>query len=118
MEYKRSELIIFTKTYDFILWMMNHTMKFPKSSRFSISARIENKLLDFMEMILIANRQRDKLEKLYYADGILEQVRILFRLSKDMKFISLNSYEYAVKELTEIGKLLGAWIKQQKVTFK
>ncbi|MFH1824479.1 MAG: four helix bundle protein [Candidatus Firestonebacteria bacterium] len=97
MEYKKCELIIFTKTYDFILWAMAHTTKFPKSSRFSISARIENKLLDFIEMILIANRQRNKLEKLCYADGILEQIRILFRLSKDMKFISLNSYEYAGK---------------------
>jgi hypothetical protein len=116
MLYKKiSELRIFQKTYDFVLWAVHHTEKFPKSSRFSISVRIEDKLLNFLEAILVANRQKNKLEKLNYADEILEQIRILFRLSKDMKFINLNSYEYAAKELTEIGKLLGAWIKQQKI---
>lgn len=113
-----NEMRIFVKTYDFILWASNHTAKFPKSARFSFAVRIENKLLDFLDLILLANRMKDKREKLACADALIEQSRILFRMSKDMKFISLNSYEYAAKELSEIGRYLGAWIKQQKTLWE
>ena len=108
------DLRIFVKMYDFVLWSANHTAKFPKSARFSFSVRIENKLLDFIDFILLANRMSDKTSSLNQADALLEQLRILFRLSKDMRFINLNSYEYASKELNEIGRYLGAWLKQQK----
>ena len=41
IKYLEQELVIITKAYDLILWMLNHTQKFPKSLRFSVSVRIE-----------------------------------------------------------------------------
>ncbi|MBU2567512.1 MAG: diversity-generating retroelement protein Avd [Elusimicrobia bacterium] len=114
MSSKKIELEIFTKTYDFMLWMFNHTNKFPKSSRFSVAVRIENMLLDFLETIMNANRLRNKIDKLKEADKILEFTRILIRISKDMKFLGLSSYEFASRSLNEIGRLLGGWLRQQK----
>jgi len=101
--------------YDFALWMLNHTSKFPKSSRFSVSVRIENLILDMLGGIIIANRRQKKEGKLFEIDENLERLRILIRLSKDMKFLSPQSYEYAAKQLNETGKMLGGWIKQQKI---
>lgn len=115
MNSKKEELEVFTRTYDFILWMFNHTAKFPKSSRFSISVRIENQLLSLLEKITEANRLNNKLPKLREADNIIEHLRILVRISKDMKFIDITSYEFASRSLNEIGRLLGGWIKQQKI---
>jgi len=111
---KKQKLEIFTKTYDFILWMLNHTNKFPKSSRFSIAVRIENRLLDFLEIIIEANQLSNKVDKLTQADRILEFVRIFVRISKDMNFMNLSSYEFASRKLNELGRLLGGWLKQQK----
>lgn len=67
-----------------------------------------------MEIVMAANRQRQK-NRLFEADGILEQLRILIRFSKDLKFINLKSYEFAARRLEELGKILGGWIKQQKL---
>ena len=108
-------LKIFLNMYDFALWMLSHTAKFPKSSRFSVSVRIENLVLDMLEGIIIANRRQKKEEKLLEIDENLERLRILIRLSKDMKFLSPKSYEYAAKQLSEAGRMLGGWIKQQKI---
>jgi len=33
-------------------------------------------------------------------------------LSFDMKFISLNSYEFGSSQIAELGKMLGGWIKK------
>lgn len=53
---QNSDLTIIAKTYDFILWAFNHTEKFPKSSRFSLSVRLELLVMELLEKITIANR--------------------------------------------------------------
>lgn len=111
---QNSDLTIIAKTYDFILWAFNHTEKFPKSSRFSLSVKIEQKLLDMICLFEIAGRKSNKAALLAQADDILAELKILFRLSKDRKHLALNSYEYAARSMDEIGRLLGGWLKQQK----
>ena len=108
-------LPIFVKTYDFILWTLGHTAKFPKSARFSVAVRLENSLLDMLQSVMTANRLRDKTARLEEADRRLEQARLLVRLSKDLRYINLSSYEYAARQMDELGRMLGGWIKQQKI---
>lgn len=97
--------------YDFTLWMTGHTAKFPKSQRFSFAVRIENIMLEIMSLMIAANRMQKKTDLIKTIDVELEKLRLLVRISKDLKFINLNSYEYAVKCLIEIGKILGGWLK-------
>lgn len=41
-----------------------------------------------------------------------ETVKVLIRLSKDYKLITIKQYEHASEKLIEIGKLLGGWRKR------
>ena len=109
------ELIIFKKSYDFSKWLLGHTNKFPKSHRFSVAVRLENGILEFIRQISIANHRQKKLPLLHIADEELIVLRINLRISHDLKFINTKSYEYAIKQLEEIGKMLGGWIKSQKL---
>ncbi len=38
---KDDELVVITKTYNFILWSCNHTSKFPRNHRFVLRVRTE-----------------------------------------------------------------------------
>ena len=38
---------IFIKTYDFTKWLLEHTIRFPKSQRFVMAKRIEDAALNF-----------------------------------------------------------------------
>ncbi len=107
------ELIVFKKSYDFSNWLFQHTNKFPKSHRFSVAVELENGMLEFLRLISIANHRRQKLPLLKAADEELVVLRIFLRLSHDLKCISTSSYEYAIKQLEEIGKMLGGWVKSQ-----
>ena len=106
------EMLIVKKAYDFSKWLLLHTGKFPKSYRFSIAVRIENAVLEFTELVAVANMRNEKRPLLEQADEVLTQLRILVRLSFDMQFISLNSYEFASCQIAELGKMLGGWIKK------
>jgi four helix bundle protein len=109
----QTELVIFKKAYDFSQWLLQHTGKFPKSHRFSVAVRLENVMLEFLRQISVANRRKQKLPILHAADEELMTLKIYLRLSHDSKFISTKSYEYAVRQTEEIGRLLGGWIKSQ-----
>jgi len=75
--------------------------------------RIENGILDFIRCVTIANHRHKKLPMLQLADEALIMLRIHVRLSHDLQFISTKSYEFACKQMEELGKMLGGWIKSQ-----
>jgi len=104
-------MLVIKRGYDFSKWLLQHTGKFPKSYRFSLAAKLENGILDFIELTTVANMRRDKLPLLKKADEALARMRLLFRLSYEMRFINLKSYEYGSGQLVELGRLLGGWIK-------
>ena len=60
------EMIIFTRTYDFLSWIIPLSMKFPRSHRFIVTGRLQNAALDFQELIIEANaaQGRKRAEKL------------------------------------------------------
>ena len=108
------EMIIFTKSYDYGLWLFKHTQKFPKSSRFSVSVRLELLVTEILEKIILANRAKNKMPLLMELDVLLKRLRLLVRFSKDLGYLPLNSYEYSARQTDELGRLLGGWVKQQK----
>jgi len=104
---------IVTKVYDLLLWILPKLAKFPKDQRYILGQRIENGLLDILEILIEASFTKEKLSLLRKANLNLEKFRFLARLSKDMRYINLNAYEYQAKLVNEIGKMLGGWIKSQ-----
>ncbi len=105
------EFLVIKRGYDFCKWLLQHTGKFPKSYRFSVAAKLENAVLEFIELTTVANMRKDKLPYLKRADEALARLRLLFRLSYEMRFINLKSYQFGSKQMTELGRLLGGWIK-------
>ena len=103
---------IFVKTYDFTKWLLEHTIKFPKSQRFVMAKRIEDAILNFYDLILLAVKDKDQKNALQRASYELERVKHYLRICKDLSLFSMKQYEYSSKEIVEIGRLLGGWIKK------
>ena len=106
------DLIIYQKTYDFLLWLYPVVNRFPKSQRFVLGQRIENKVLDIVHSIIQANAERDKFVCLKQASLELDELRTLIRLAKDLRFINIRQYERIAERMNEIGKLLYGWINK------
>jgi four helix bundle protein len=106
------DLIIYQKTYDLILWFFPIINKFPKKQRFVLGQQIENELLEIIKDIISANNERNKTEILKRISVRLDTLRILVRLAKDLRFLSIKHYENAAVKINEIGKLLSGWMKK------
>ena len=107
------EMIIFTRTYDFISWLLPLAEKFPRSQRFVITQRLQNAALNFQEEIIEANALRGtfRVDKLRLADAELRKVRLYLRLCEKWKWITTGQYHHVSEMVAEIGKLLGGWMK-------
>lgn len=111
-ERKRAdELVVITKTYDFILWSCHHTSKFPRNHRFVLGERIERYLYDLLETLIQAKYTKERRELLEYANLVLEVLRFQVHLAKDLQCLKVESYGFAAKAIDEIGRLVGGWLK-------
>lgn len=106
-------LVIFTRTYDFVTWILPMTEKFPKSQRFIVTQRLQNSVLNFQEALIEVNSMRGtrRMEKLYFADAELRKTRLYLRLCVKWKWLTPGQYKHASKMVAEIGRLLGGWMK-------
>jgi four helix bundle protein len=102
---------IFARTYDFIAWLIPLTIKFPHSQRFVMAAALQREAIRFQELLIEASHQGDGNHLLLSADAELDKVRTHIRLSLEMGLIQPAQYEHAARLMTEIGKLLGGWMK-------
>lgn len=107
------DLKIFQKTYDFLLWIKPTVQKFAKVHKYSLGVQLENEVLELLKKIIKANFKRDnKKEFIEECFVSYEIVKVLIRLSKEYKLLNIKQYEFASKELDEIGRLLGGWQKR------
>lgn len=107
------KMIIFTRTYDFVSWLLPLTGNFPRSQRFVVTQRLQNAALNFQESIIEANSLRGALrvERLRTADAELRKVRLYLRLCEKWKWMTEGQYRHVSGMVAEIGKLLGGWLK-------
>lgn len=108
-----NESPIFVRTYDFILWLIPCTMSFPRSQRFVLTRRLQDSMLDFYEAIIKAAlcSDRGRPAQLHAADVELVKVRKYLRMAHDLGWLKPRQYQYAAAQVTEIGNLLGGWIR-------
>jgi four helix bundle protein len=108
------ELVILAQTYDLLTWLLPQCDRFPKSQRFVVTQRLQAAALDFQEAIFEANARTgvQRLEHLQAADAHLNKLRLYLRLSQLWGWLSSGQYEHVSRMVTQIGRLLGGWIKQ------
>lgn len=110
-----SEMVIFTRTFDFISWLIPRLNSFPRHQRFGVTKRLQDAALDFYETITEANNSRGRAREqlLRRADGHLDKIRFYLRLAVRWTWLSEGQYQHAAQMVAEIGRLLGGWQKYQ-----
>jgi hypothetical protein len=114
MRERRPQSPLFAKTYDFLLWLIPLTLKFPRSQRFLLAERLSKMALDFYDLIIDAVLEPEREgECLDAADRLLAKIRLYVRLSYDLRCLSLGQFEHAARLMDEVGRLLGGWKRKR-----
>ena len=107
------EMVIFTRTFDFLAWLLPHTNHFPRAHRRSLTQRLLDAALDLREFLEEAQFRRGpaRQERLARADESLAKTRLYLRLATKLQWQTPDQYHHAFQMLVEIGRLLGGWQK-------
>lgn len=106
----------------FVLWeqilsdLLDRTMEFPKSVRFTFTTRIDNLALDIMENVVEARYTSGPQKSLILRelDMSLTKMRVLLRLCHKRAYLSHGGYEHVMRNLDEAGRMVGGWRKSQE----
>ncbi|MBI3244444.1 MAG: four helix bundle protein [Chloroflexi bacterium] len=53
-----SESPLFSRMYDFLLWLLPEANKFPRAYRFTLAERVQRQALDLQETLILAGLRR------------------------------------------------------------
>ena len=104
---------IFTRTFDFLTWLLPITNHFPTAHRHTFTKRLLDAAFDLREQLEAANHRmgKERLVLLKDADESLDKVRTYLRLAAKWNWLSQGQYHHVAAMVAEIGKLLGGWKK-------
>ena len=99
------------KTYELYKTFYNYLILFPKKDKYSLGVRCEEYILTVLELLVAASSaSKDrKLVLVQQASVKFDTLKILLRLTKDIKAIDEKKYITLQKDIQEIGKMLGGW---------
>ncbi len=110
-------LPIFQKSYDLYKAFYGCRDHIAKQDRHTLWQRSENLVLDLLQSIISASQQ-EKAQKAATLEQVsvqLNMLRILLRLTKDLKVIDPNKYLTLEERVDEVGRMLGGWLRATKL---
>ena len=105
---------IYTGLTELVGWTLQRTADLPKCHRFTFGQRLDNYTLDALLLAVRAiygdrPKKRACLEELNLR---LEELRVLWRLVHDQRWISQQQLLFVCSKIDEIGRMAGGWLRQ------
>lgn len=105
-------LTVYRKTEDLLYKVYPRLVSFPKSEKFSLCQSIKENFFDLLKFISLGNSVKSKRKiHLQEADGHLQVLKVLIKLSNQRKYISAGFFKEVDLALTEINKILSGYIR-------
>lgn len=106
------KFVLHQKTYDFILWLYPIINRLPKNHRHVLGKTLEELALALLLSLMKANKARGEERKRLQCEASdnLDYLRIMIRLAKDIRLMSVKQYTLCAEKLNEIGRMLSSWM--------
>lgn len=95
---------------EFTAWLLAHTGRWPKSSRFTLGQRVQNHALDLVEQLVVARYDPAHRRRILIEINLtLERMRFLFRLARDTSVMPKSGFESAMRGVDDAGRMIHGW---------
>lgn len=107
-------LPVYKVSYELLEKLFLVVSNYRKEYKYTLWETIKQEVIDLIICIYRANSHREKWQYLEQSRGHIEVVRLLMRLSKDLKEIGLKDFVIVNQMIESISKQLTAWEKYSK----
>ena len=85
---------------------------FPKAERHVMSQELRLSMLQVLRLVIVCGKRYHKKTTLRDLDAELELLRRQIRLAQTLKILPFKKYETWARQLDEIGRMIGSWLKK------
>lgn len=104
------DLLVLQKWEAFVAWFFNHTARWPKAARFTLTQRLENHALDVTELLVEARYEPMRRPGLLREINLrLERMRFLCRIARDSRVECQKGFAATLERLDEVGRMVHGW---------
>jgi four helix bundle protein len=89
----------------------------PRSEKYTYCADVRSRIWKIggsLKGASVVYDRPEKLNKLQSADDNLSELRFMVEAGMELKFVHLKQYNQFCIQVSEVGKMLGGWIKYVK----
>lgn len=104
-----SELPIFKTSYDLLIYVFQVTKTFPKEYKYTLGEKMKTELLNLIIAIFHANKSTDKLLLLDQVQTHIETIRIVLRITHDLKIITTKQFAHISLLIESVSKQIAGW---------
>ncbi|OGE09031.1 hypothetical protein A3A60_04570 [Candidatus Curtissbacteria bacterium RIFCSPLOWO2_01_FULL_42_26] len=108
------DIPIFAKLYDFYKNLSQVIASFPKTKRYTLGQKLDSFTLETFELLFSISTDTNKSKTLGKISIKLDLLKTLLRLAKDTHSVKSEDYLELQMALSEIGRMLGGWIRATK----
>lgn len=107
------QTIAFQKIYDFYKNLYGNLRSINKLDRYTWGEKCDNLSLNILSLAAKADYlpKTQKIPTVRELSSKIDLLKIFLRLGYELKIIDQKKYLWREKELAEIGKIIGGWLK-------
>jgi hypothetical protein len=90
------------------------TSHIPRAYRYTIGEKLTEGMLDVLNLIYRANSSAVKTPHLHEARERLERVRIVWRMTHDLRLAGIKRFVNISQQIEEVSKQLAGWERVQR----
>lgn len=106
-----NELPVYKASYDLLIEIFRFVKNFSKEYKYTVGDNLKKETIDLIMLIYRANSYRDKLKIIQEAREKIEVIRLLVRLMKDLRQISLSVFVQVSEKIEFVSRQLSGWQK-------
>jgi len=104
-----NELPVFKTSYDLLIYVFQVTKTFPKEYKYTLGEKMKTELLHLIVAIYHANKSTDKVLLLDQVQTHIETIRIVLRITHDLKLVSTKQFAHVSLLIESVSKQIAGW---------
>jgi hypothetical protein len=107
-------LPVYKKALDVAVYFEEVVRNFSRYHKYTVGSELRDLSKRILLLVALANTREKRKEMLKEVLERLEELKILIRVCKEIKaFRSFNSYEFAIRSVSEVAKQCEGWLRSQ-----
>jgi hypothetical protein len=118
-KYAENGMKVVQKYVDMAKYMNGVLRNFPKAEKYAMAADIRHALWEAGSLLNRASDIPSRARKLLLverADERIGDLKFMVRLGMEMEFVSFEKYKNFSLMVTEVGRMLGGWLKNLRTS--